>query len=160
MFVLFIISNYRIGLPTSSEEEMYNYRHVELIVTMLNYTVVIYLTSFPSMLFLVVALLLFGTIRVWHLDPRGNVVFPACMTRCGFEAMTLTMLAGRVNLESTKVIVEWKYGGRSKLARKFQQSCRSIKCAAGSMYTFESSIVITSLDNLIALTCNLLVAIE
>lgn len=126
-----------------------------------------YLTCFPTFLFLIVSMLMFGTIRMWRVDPESNVMYPFCGFRCGFEAVTPLGMAGNVNVGSHAVLAKWKIachtiaGGRARrLVERYQKALRRIQCTAGSFYTFENSIVLVSINNCIQLTTNLLVTFE
>ncbi|XP_035702468.1 uncharacterized protein LOC118433992 [Folsomia candida] len=146
-------------IKTTRMQGLHRYRNVEIITTALNSSLKYYLTIFPTILFTVLSLLLFGCVRLWHLDPRSNLLFPTCGIRCGFESMSPLALAGRVNQESKSLLRKWrKQTSGGKWAARFKRSCRSIKCTAGSMYTFEESILIVSIHNLNQLTLNFLVA--
>lgn len=112
-------------------------------------------------MFTILALLLFGCIRLLHLDIRSNLMFPSCGLRCGFETVTPLAMAGKVHRESENLLKEWKGHKRSgPLEERERMSFKSVKATAGSMYTFEESIVLVSLNNLIQLTLNMLVAFK
>jgi hypothetical protein len=83
--------------------------------------------------------------------------------RCFFEAMTPLAMAGKVNEESTNTLSEWatilhntKHSADCKWPKAFHRSCPTIACKAGSLYTFENSIVLVTLNNCAHLTMNLL----
>ncbi|CAL8124524.1 unnamed protein product [Orchesella dallaii] len=143
----------------------FRFRKMHIIVLFLNSTFRSYLTCFGTILYSVVAQLLFGSIRLLHRDPRANMMFPLCGFRCGFEVTTPLALASNVSQESKNVLVEWRskmdtavkqnWKGRKEL-RMAQRSCKRILCSAGSLYTFDHSIVLCSVDNCIQLTFNLL----
>jgi len=137
----------------------------------MNSTFKLYLETFPSILLSIVGFYFFAAIRYLRDIPLLTYInFPACGGRCFFESMTSLGIAGQVNEESMQVLAEWKklmlLIGRNQaedqivyrnISKTFQRSCQIIRCTAGSMYTFENSIVTTTVDNTIQLTCNLLV---
>lgn len=144
------------------------FRRSEVFITVLNDNFFYFLMGFPIILFLIVAMLIFGTIRLWHIDPQSNIMFPLCGMRCGFEAVTPLAMAGNVNKASAMILHRWKKvryvldrtgGARHvKLFRMVHRSCKRIRCTSGSMYTFEHSIVLCCLNNCLQLTLNMLVS--
>jgi hypothetical protein len=80
--------------------------------------------------------------------------------------MTPLAMAGKANEESTSVLEEWsqrlhqdrKEGSVKsyKWLQAFHRSCPIIVCRAGSLYTFENSIVLCTLNICAQLTMNLL----
>lgn len=149
------------GFPTGQ------YRVLENIMKLINSSCRPYLATFSTILFAVVSLLLFGAIRVWHQDPGSNLMFPACGLRCFYEGITPLMLSGEVVKKNKKVIAQGKqivYGRwildqsrKRKLEKVWLNSCHGLRCEAGSLFTFENSIVIISLHNTMQLTLNFLV---
>jgi len=137
------------------------YRQLQCIMLMLNTTFKIYLESFPAIMLAIVGFFVFATIRFWHIPFLTYMNFPACAMRCFFESMTPLAIAGQVNEESADVLARWKQilvSGKSKANRdrdrydnngvtEFLVSCRNMRCTAGSMYTFENSIVVTTINN-------------
>ncbi|OXA46974.1 hypothetical protein Fcan01_18136 [Folsomia candida] len=150
----------RTKIKSQRDGAIAHYRQVQLMTSLLNSVAGFYLRSFPSLLFIVLALLLYGCILLWADDIIANLIFPACGARCAFESMTPLAMAGRVNDESKALKREWKQWRGEPWVESFKRSCPNITCAAGSMYTFESTIIIVSLDNLNQLTCNLLIAFQ
>ncbi len=45
-----------------------------------------------------------------------------------------------------------------KLAKRLQKSCPFLKCSSGSLFTFQSSIYLVTIDNTVQQTVNLLVS--
>jgi len=147
------------------------YRESQVAVIMLNHAFQYYLEYFPSVLFSMVSLLMFSTIRLWQIDPLSYASFPACSVRCGFEAMTPLCIAGDVNQESIEFLKELKQhlavnakykgqNGDQKRLGAFHASCPIIKCTSGSLYTFEHSIVPVTVDNCAQGALNLLLLYE
>lgn len=101
------------------------------------------------------------------MDPQSNVMYPLCGMRCGFEAVTPLEMAGHVNKWSMRVVNRWKklsntviqkqQGRGRKMLGMIQRSCNRIQCTAGSLYTFEHSIVLCSINNCILTSLNLLI---
>lgn len=146
----------------------HRYRQLELLVIIVNDIFHYYLMVFPSVLLSIVSLLMFGTIRLWHVSPQSNLMFPVCGARCGFEALSPLAMAASVNKASKQVLSQWKQlthhvlrQQKSRIERRIfkmvQRSCRRIQCTAGSLYSFEHSIVLCSINNCFQLTLNLLV---
>lgn len=155
------------------------YRKIQCILKLLNNSLKPFLMTFANLLLLIVSFLLFGCICIWHTEPRSTLMFPLCSMRCGFEAITLLQVAGNLNQKSKQVLSNWKevihrnggknasgciQGNRSNRERKWlelvHRSCPNITCTAGSMFTFEHSIVLVSLDNCFQTTLNLLVTFK
>jgi len=178
------------------------YRELQTVVLMINHAFRYYLEYFPSVLLGIVALLMYGSIRLWHIDPISYSSFPSCLIRCLFESMTPLCISGDVNQESSEILVKWKQDlaenakfedRNTDLAKSeteeaqsqledsdericideditamvnenqdkkwlmiFQTSCSNIKCTAGSLYTFENSIVAVTMHNCAQLTLNIL----
>ncbi|OXA42923.1 hypothetical protein Fcan01_22289 [Folsomia candida] len=88
---------------------------------------------------------------------------PLCGIRCAFEAITPLAVAGDVNDQNKEVVAKWKQGvvarRASNRAKKeaiaYQKSFHAVRCTAGSLYTFENSIVLCCLNNCMQLTLNL-----
>jgi len=140
------------------------FRRLQLTAIILNEAFKGFLTFFPTILFSLVAMLLFGSIKLLPIDPKSNIMFPLCGIRCGFEALTPLQMSGNVSQESEKVLKQWQQHiegektRRDKKAMKMMlNSFKRILCTAGSLYTFEHSIVLCSINNCIQLTLNLLV---
>jgi len=143
------------------------FRKMQLFMIALNTTFKRYLKFFSTVLYSIVSLLTFGSIRLFLRDPIPNMMLPICALRCGVEATTLLGIAGDVSTRSKQLLQIWRtsssvsfrksFRKKGKEARLVQRSCKRILCTAGSLYTFENSIVLTSVDNCIQLTCNYLV---
>lgn len=82
----------RHSLTTKKQFKVQTYREVEVGARMMNDAFVFYLQAFPSLLLAIVAVLMFGVIRIWH--NGSNIMFPMCGFRCSFEA--ITPLAGKM----------------------------------------------------------------
>ncbi len=125
----------------------------------------IYLEWFPSILIGVVAMMLYGTTRFWYLRIHSYIMYPGCAAMCMTQAFTILSVAGDVHLESARLLREWKLelgvlqDGQSKKRdpwlSAFQRSCKAIRCSAGSLYTFEKSIVLCSMSHCALLIMNL-----
>ncbi|ODM99049.1 hypothetical protein Ocin01_07658 [Orchesella cincta] len=123
-------------------------RKLRLIVTHMNQAFRSYLMWFSPILYALVGLLLFGSIRVLHTDFLTNSMFPVCGMRCVFEATTPLAMAGNVSQESEKVLELWrekmvtvtKWVRSRKMIGMVQRASGRILCTAGSLYTFENSI--------------------
>ena len=131
-------------------------------MVMLNSAFKLYLESFPSILLGIAGFYFFATVRYWHDIPLLTYMnFPACGLRCFYESMTPLRIAGQVNEESAEVLAEWKKltdtSDQTNDIIQCQASCQIMRCTAGSMYTFENSIVVTTIHNTCILTCNLLI---
>ncbi len=78
--------------------------------------------------------------------------------------LTPLRIAGYVNSGSNDVAVKWKKVTHEnarmdmKVAKRLQKSCRQLQCRSGSLYAFESSIYLETIDNTIQQTVNLLVS--
>ncbi|OXA46419.1 uncharacterized protein LOC118437688 [Folsomia candida] len=144
------------GLETTVQQ----YRSIECIAILMNDAFFMYLSTFPNLLFAIVSILMFGVIRIWHYDPGSNLMFPLCGIRCAFEAVTPLAVAGDVNDKNKEVVAKWKLGVVARSAAKkeaiaYQKSFHAVRCTAGSLYTFENSIVLCCLNNCMQLTLNL-----
>lgn len=185
-------SNDRIDSKKKLQELPKRYRKIQCTMKLLNASFQPFLMCFANLLLLIVAFLLFGCIRIWHADSRSNLMFPICLMRCAFEAITPLEMAGTVDQKSKALLSNWKEmiemdGIRSHRRRNskgpkikkvicvllnrknirdhkwlelVRRSCPGIRCTAGSMYTFEKSIVLSSLNNCFQLTLNLLVVFD
>ncbi|XP_035715085.1 uncharacterized protein LOC118438650 [Folsomia candida] len=151
------------ALSRGEKSSVHQYRSIECIATLMNDAFVTYLSTFPNLLFAIVSILMFGVIRIWHYDPGSNLMFPLCGIRCAFEAITPLAVAGDVNDQNKEVVAKWKQGvvarRASNRAKKeaiaYQKSFHAVRCTAGSLYTFENSIVLCCLNNCMQLTLNL-----
>ncbi|CAL8124512.1 unnamed protein product [Orchesella dallaii] len=151
----------------NGKSAMLNFRELHIIVITLNASFRPFLMCFSTILYSLVAQLIFGSIRLLPVHPRSNLMFPLCALRCGFEATTPLAMAGDVSKESQKVLEIWRVKADSVIKKSFgkgrkplvmiQRSCRRILCSAGSLYTFEHSVVLCSFNNCIQLCLNLLV---
>ncbi len=144
-----------------------SYRELQVITMLLNDSFRLYLTWFPSILLGLVALLIYGSIRLWHIELLTYINFPTCGLRCLFESMSPLSISGDVNKESGTLLEQWKRNTveeakrmkpnrETKWQTAFQTSCSNLKCTAGSLYTFQHSIVVTTIHNTAQLTLNLL----
>ncbi|XP_021963691.1 uncharacterized protein LOC110859126 isoform X3 [Folsomia candida] len=153
----------REALSTKVESSVHQYRSIECIATLMNDAFFMYLSTFPNLLFAIVSILMFSFIRIWHYSPRSNLMFPLCGIRCAFEAVTPLAVAGDVNDQNKEVVAKWKQGvvarrgsnRAKKEAIAYQKSFHAVRCTAGSLYTFENSIVLCCLNNCMQLTLNL-----
>jgi len=109
-------------------------------------------------------LMLFATIRYTDLPFHLYMVFPSCGLRCLYEATTALAAAGKMHQESIEYLrnlgrqIETAIESKGRgYKRAFHKSCRPLLCTAGSLYTFENSIVLVSLLNCTLLTFNMLV---
>ncbi|XP_035715116.1 uncharacterized protein LOC110859126 isoform X1 [Folsomia candida] len=151
------------ALSTKVESSVHQYRSIECIATLMNDAFFMYLSTFPNLLFAIVSILMFSFIRIWHYSPRSNLMFPLCGIRCAFEAVTPLAVAGDVNDQNKEVVAKWKQGvvarrgsnRAKKEAIAYQKSFHAVRCTAGSLYTFENSIVLCCLNNCMQLTLNL-----
>lgn len=140
------------------------YRRSQLLLTIINDTFYYYLVVFPAVGTAVVAALIYGVIRLWRIDPQSNVMFPLCAIRCGYEMLTPLRMAGYVNSGSNDVVGKWKKVTHvnakkdMKIAERLQKSCRQLRCRSGSLFAFDSSIYLVTIDNTIQQTVNLLVS--
>jgi hypothetical protein len=151
-------------MGTTLEATFAHYRTCQRINNLLNESFQLYLEWFPTFLLGLISLLLFATLKLWYIPIHAYLLFPACSLRCFFEAMTPLAMAGKVNEESIEVFWEWanrmhvemKSSKCCKWLEAFHHSCANIVCTAGSLYTFENSIVLCTLHNCVQLTMNLL----
>ncbi len=156
----------------SNEKVLLKYRKFQLYMDFINTSFRSYLVVNPAVGGLIVATLIYGTIKIWRVSPAANIMFPLCTLRCGFEALTPLGMAGTVNGIGESILEKWKsikadtsYGLRQgnnrkqvKMANLMQKSCRTLKCTSGSYFTFESSIYLVTFDNIIQQSVNLLMA--
>jgi len=122
---------------------------------------------FSTILYSVVSILVFGSIRLFLKDPVQNMMLPICALRCGFEATSPLGMSGNMSGESSNALDMWEKQvakvtkKKSAKSRKefavMLRSCKKLLCTAGSMYTFDHSIVLCSFNNCIQQTCNYLV---
>jgi len=157
------------GLAELDSKGTYNarekYRELQYIIGVVNDSCRIYLTWFPCILLTETAIMLYGTVRFVYLPIYSYLMYPACAVRCIIESMTLLSLAGQVNIQSKALKAQWKQeevalstsGSNVRVLRKFRKSCRHIQCTAGSLYTFEKSIVLVTISNCFHFTVELLV---
>ncbi|CAL8140547.1 unnamed protein product [Orchesella dallaii] len=118
------------------------------------------------------SLLLFGTIRLWKVDPRVSLTFPGCGFRCGYEVLSPTIIAGKVDTASANVLSDLKdvvteiavnkKGMRksNRILAKMYKSCKSVQCNAGNFFMFTNFFVISSLDGVVETTFDLLVTFK
>jgi len=152
------------GVEDNLETIFSHYRTCQRINNLLNESFHVYLEWFPSFLLLLISLLLFATLKLWYIPIHAYLLFPACSLRCFFETMTPLAMAGKTNEESIFVLRQWSQRLQNELKDNksfpwlvaFHRSCRTIVCTAGSLYTFENSIVLCTLNNCVQLTMNLL----
>lgn len=161
---LLIISHIHLYSARSLENNHEKYRLCQLIVRLIDDGFQFYLQWFPSVLFTIAGMLLFCSIKYTNLNFLLYSVFPSCGLRCLFEGTTILAAAGYMNQASKDYLNKW---GRA--INRFQEreyilayykSCPRLQCSAGGMYTFESSIVLVSLDNCSQLTFNMLVSYD
>ncbi len=152
------------------EKILLKYRKFQLYLDFINTSFRSYLVVFPAVGGLIVATLIYGTIKIWRVSPEANIMFPLCTLRCGFEAMTPLGMAGSVNGVGESIMEKWKsvkahtISGLKKRNNKkavkmtniMQKSCRALHCNSGSYFTFESSIYLVTFDNIIQQSVNML----
>ncbi|OXA42963.1 hypothetical protein Fcan01_22386 [Folsomia candida] len=96
-------------------------------------------------------------------NEEEDKIDPLCGIRCAFEAVTPLAVAGDVNDKNKEVVAKWKRGvvarramsKAKKEAIAYQKSFHAVRCTAGSLYTFENSIVLCCMNNCMQLTLNL-----
>lgn len=146
------------------EWKFLHYRTCQSISNRLTEAFHIYLVWFPTFLLGMMSLVLFATLKLWYIPFHAYLLFPACWIRCSFEAFTPLGIAGKVHEKSQVVLrdrsrclsIRLMDPAKLKWFRAFHRSCPVIACGAGSLYTFENSIVMCTLNNCIHLTTNLL----
>lgn len=74
----------------------------------------LYLSTYHSVMMIILALLLFGCVRLMYLDFRANIMFPVCWIRCGFESLSPMAVAGKVNSKSKSILAKWEKGWKKK----------------------------------------------
>ena len=146
-----------------------HYRRAQVLLALFNDAFRVYLSAFPSNLFLISAIYLFGSVRYFGLPFYAYWVFPTCTFRCLFEATSALTAAAFVNSESKLHLTQWdrtldqidcEHREEKKYMWAFRKSCPDLKCMAGSLYSFENSIVLVSLSNTLQLTMNLFVTFK
>lgn len=156
------------------DEAAYVYRRAQTLIRLLNEAFKFYLEWFPSILFTIAGVFFFGAIRYSDLPFHLYIVFPFCGFRCLIEGITLMAVAGETNSKSGKFMNYWseklaqakiKVNSEEEnesvvLSRAFHKSISRIKCTAGSLYTFENSIVLVTLSNTTVLMFNMLVTFK
>ncbi|OXA49513.1 hypothetical protein Fcan01_16031 [Folsomia candida] len=148
-------------IVTELKTTVQQYRSIECIATLMNKAFFLYLSTFPTLLFAIVSILMFGVIRIWHYAPGSNLMFAVCGIRCSFEAVTPLAVAGEVNDKNKEVVQTWgqRIVATKRMVKKeaiaYQKSFHAVRCTAGSLYTFENSIVLCCLNNCIQLTLDL-----
>lgn len=146
------------SLPDQKKSEMQaRYIAATRMAEAVNDGMKLYMSYFASIMFTILALLIFGCVRLLHLDFRANVMFPCCGLRCGFESMSPIAVAGRVDEQSKQLQARWRKVSKTATERR-AWTWRVIKMRAGDLYTFERGIVLVSLNNLIGLVLDWLVA--
>jgi hypothetical protein len=161
-----------------------HYRFIQCLAVFINSGFQYYLKWFSTILFGIVALLLFSCIKFWGIGIRAYLMFPSCAVRCVFESVTLLAIAGKTNKACLELLRTWREESRHiettavtansrdeeipkqtntstnsagwKWLSRFQKSCRIINCAAADLFTFENTIVMVTVNNCIQLTLNLL----
>lgn len=160
----------RIDRNNCSEEEVFElserFRYVQNLVAQMNSTFVHYLRLSPSILMGVVALLAFGAIRYYNLHFTAYMMYPLCGGRCLFDTITCLGIAGMVNDDSRHALEKWDkiladdgvaHKVQWKVQRLIWKSCGEIQCKAGSLYTFQNTIVLATVHNCMQITFNLLI---
>jgi hypothetical protein len=109
--------------------QLKKYREGEVIMSFLNQTWFIYLSTFPTMLFTILAFTVFGAIRLWSLDAWANLIFPVCGFRCTFEGVTCLTKAGHVNMQSKRIKQSWRWMLGNREEERFKKSCKIVTCA-------------------------------
>jgi len=143
------------------------YREIQYINGMLNDSFEIYLAVFPSVLLFALSILLYGTLRFWHLDIITYSNFPACGFRCILEIFTIIVLAGRVNKECKDLLEKWdccqstenlddqETRNLQAFLIRFNRSCQVISCKSGPFYSFETPILLCTISNVLVMTLNI-----
>jgi hypothetical protein len=144
------------------------YRRAQVMIGYVNDSFHLYLTYWPSILYVIAGTMFFAAVRFTHLSLHIFLVFPACGFRCLLEVTTQMEAAANLNLESERYLtqVERQAGvairnREQQLARyltRFRRSCARLTCNAGSLYTLEKTIVLVSLHHCTQLVFNLLLA--
>lgn len=131
-----------------------------------------YFFVFPAIGTFVVALLLYGLVKLWEIDPQSNIMFPLCAIRCTFETLSPMSIAGEVHSASESVISNWKgmigkkrcceawqyeEKRKIKLASKLHTSCKPFRCSSGNFFAFTTDLVLVTGDTCFNQTVNLLV---
>jgi len=145
-------------MASGGKSRLENYRKAQLINGILGDAFGDYMEWFPSILLGIFVLNLFAALRFTHLSWYIYLMAPACGVRCLFESLSVLQFAGHVNQTSINTLRVWRTPERTegKFIRAFHKSCRVIVCSAGSLYTFESSIVLVNVDLSIQAVVNLL----
>jgi len=138
-------------------ERASNYRNCQILSVLLNDGFCYYIATFPSLLVTISCLLAFAAIRYFGVPFMDYVIFPACGLRCFLESLSALGAAGMAHQGSVNYLRRqselFPFLNHNSKARvlesQIQKSWRPIQMKCASMYTFEKSIVITTLD-----TCN------
>lgn len=144
------------------------YREIQYIMNMLNYSFEIYLALFPTIILFALGILLYGILRFWHLDLITYSNFPACGFRCMVELFTIIVLAGQVNSTCKKQIEKLKKRQHEELlgnnnefrklnawSNRVELSYPLLACRAGPFYNFENTILLCTISNLIHIMVNI-----
>lgn len=166
LYYIFRESKERI-LHQLNQNRTKNYREAQFLTVLLNDAFHYYLTGFVPGVICTTALLVFGTIRYYHVGFYSYIVFPVCGIRCFLDASTLFAMAGEMNRESGTFLKNWgkkirsiQYQVQLKYESTFLKSSHQLSCAAGPLYILEQSILLVSLDHCAQLTFNLLVTYD
>lgn len=157
------------SMLVNSEQVAQVYQMCRLLNTIIGDILHGFLRALPGVGVSVVALLLYGVVRLWRIHPQSNIMFPLCALRCGFETLTPLAMAGVMYSTSRSVLEKWKIvyaknmghvvqGNKRRLVKLRHGACRPILCKSGSFFTFEGSILLVVVDNFIQMTVNLLVS--
>ncbi|CAL8123971.1 unnamed protein product [Orchesella dallaii] len=165
--------NFKIN-TTAQTTRLVKYRGIQILTQILNDSFWIYLSFFTHILFFILSILLFGTIRLIRIDPRQSLMFPMCGFRCGYEVFSPILYAGQVDASSGNLLSEFeetvtgmalrKRGGggwkEHKVLDRMRKSCVNIRCTAGNFFMFENFVAISSLHGVVETTFDLLVTFK
>lgn len=140
------------------------YKSARIFLILLSDGFHLYLLVFPSFLFSIIGIIGFGSIRYRYVEFHAYFVFPFCTLRCLFDGVSALSAAGKLNQVGIKFLERWeKENERSDNVeermqlQKVRKSWKALSCSSGSLYTFENSILLVSLDNCTQLMFNLLI---
>ena len=142
------------------------FRFGQMQAVILNDAFSLYLQWYPCVVFTIAGTQIFGTIKYYNVALHSYIVFPACALRCVVESSTCIAVAGQLNATSQEFLDKWDHtlclGDKTskliKYHKAYRRSCVSLKCCAGSLYTFEKTILLVSLHHCFQVTLNLLLA--
>jgi hypothetical protein len=145
------------------------YRRLQLKTRTTNDIFSVFLAYWPCLDYVIAAVMIFASIRFFtHLPFLIWLLHPACASRCFVEIFILMMGAAEMNSESERYmhkIGEYERGvakepGARWIAtylRELRKSYAKLTCEAGSLYTFEKTIVLVALHICLQVVFSLLV---